>query len=374
MRILFISTMAGNQWGGSEELWVKSAHYAITCRHEVIFSVYDWGKLHPKLKALKDQGARCNLRKLGLPGDSITKRITRKLIEICFSNAEIRRLRHYKPDVIFISQGTVYECILPSVLDLVNATKARLFIITQANTEYNMVPFSRYQLGKELFAIAEKLYFVSERNKLVAERQFAIKLPNSEVLSNPANLSSCEELSWPIESETIKFAMVGRLDAMVKGGGVLLQILSGNQWQSRNWTLNFYGKGKDERYLRELTKLYQLQEKVSFNGFVSDIKDIWKENHILLMPSTHEGTPLALIEAMLSARPAVVSDVGGNAEVVEDSVSGFVAEAPSVYSFGKALERMWEQKNCLSQMGKQARVQIQLKFDIDSYKKIIDSL
>jgi hypothetical protein len=34
MRCLFISTMAGAPWGGSEELWVRSADYAIEKGHE----------------------------------------------------------------------------------------------------------------------------------------------------------------------------------------------------------------------------------------------------------------------------------------------------------------------------------------------------
>ena len=52
--------------------------------------------------------------------------------------------------------------------------------------------------------------------------------------------------------------------------------------------------------------------------------------------------PLALVEAMLCGRTAVVTDVGGNAEWIEDGETGFVAEAATAKSFGAALkERGW---------------------------------
>ena len=47
------------------------------------------------------------------------------------------------------------------------------------------------------------------------------------------------------------------------------------------------------------------------------------------------------MEAMLCHRFAIVTAVGGNAELVEEGVSGFVAEAPSVATLGAAMERAW---------------------------------
>ena len=54
---------------------------------------------------------------------------------------------------------------------------------------------------------------------------------------------------------------------------------------------------------------------VHFRGHVNDIRAIWEQNHLLVLPSRYEGLPLALVEAMWCGRPAVVTDVGGNAEL-----------------------------------------------------------
>lgn len=371
MKILFVSTMAGAAWGGSEELWVNAADYALEKGHEVNVSVYDWGELHPRISSLKQKGAKINLRKRIFFGTAVSKRIKGFVIKKIFSSKEVIKLKQFKPDAIVISQGTVYECMSHEFVELQTATNAQMLIITQANSEYETLPTACFEIGRTLFKSATKLFFVSKRNEVVAERQLAMKFNNAQVISNPANILNYDLCKWN-STESVNFAFVGRLDSAVKGLGVLLQVLGEDVWSTRNWILNLYGKGGDENYLKELVKLYKLEKKVNFNGFVENIKNVWDANHVLLMPSTLEGTPLSLIEAMLCGRTAVVSDVGGNAELIDDNVSGFVAEAPSVNSFGKALERMWSKKATLQDLGVVSRNMVLQKIKLDAHKEIVD--
>jgi len=76
---------------------------------------------------------------------------------------------------------------------------------------------------------------------------------------------------------------------------------------------------------------------------------------MLVLPSRCEGLPLALVEAMWCSRPAVVTDVGGNAELCVDDETGFVAGAPTPGVFGQALERAWGRRHEWQFMGQQAR-------------------
>jgi glycosyltransferase involved in cell wall biosynthesis len=98
---------------------------------------------------------------------------------------------------------------------------------------------------------------------------------------------------------------------------------------------------------------------VRFRGQVSNIEEIWKENHLLVLPSRYEGLPLALVEAMWCGRPAVVTDVGGNAELCTDGETGFVASAATVSSVGEALERAWQQRSSWQDLGKAARAKVE---------------
>jgi glycosyltransferase involved in cell wall biosynthesis len=136
----------------------------------------------------------------------------------------------------------------------------------------------------------------------------------------------------------------------------LFEVLAEQAWQDRQWRLSIVGAGPDLDYLRTLVKHFHLTQRVTFTGYLSDLNAVWSNHHLLVMASRSEGTPLSLVEAMLCARPAVVTDVGGNAEWIEESQNGFVAEAASTRSFGAALERAWNTRLQWQEMGASARV------------------
>lgn len=365
MRIAFLSTMAGEAWGGSEELWVQTAELALQQGHTVIASVYDWGKLPPKIENLKKAGAIIHFRKRIQYNDSIRNKVKGKVRELLIGYKQLNSVLRHNPDVLILSQGTVNEIGNANGIRFLKELQIPYFIINQLNTEFNTIGFSQMKEMREIFKKADTVFFVSERNLETAKRQYCYDFNNGAVIHNPVNLPVREALPW-LENEVLQFASVARLDNTVKGQGVLLQILASEPWRSRHWTLSFWGKGKDEKYLRELTAFYQLEHKVIFAGYAPHVKEIWQQHHVLLMPSTIEGMPLALIECMTCGRPAVVSDVGGNSEIIEDNITGFISEAPSPASFGRAMERMWEQQQRLREMGKEAAIRIRLKIDEES--------
>lgn len=371
MRIAFLSTMAADPWGGSEELWVQAAQVALQQGHTVIASVYDWGKLPEKIENLKKAGALIHLRRRIHFQDSIKNKIKGKLRDFTSGYAQLKSILKHKPDVVVVSQGTVNEIGNSNGVRFLNGLRIPYHIINQLNTEYNTMGFSQMVALRDIFKRAATVYFVSQRNLETAQRQFCYDFAETgKVIHNPVNLTQKKELTWP-SGETIHFAQVARLDNTVKGQAVLLQVLSTPEWKKRDWRLTFWGTGKDEKYLKELTAFYQLESKVKFAGYTSDISQIWLNSHLLLMPSTIEGMPLALIEAMTCGRPAVVSDVGGNAEIIDEGVTGFVADAPSPASFSKAMERMWEKRNDLSGMGTRAAALIRTRIDTRSPETLL---
>ena len=119
---------------------------------------------------------------------------------------------------------------------------------------------------------------------------------------------------------------------------------------------------------------YNLQNKVRFAGHVEDVREIWAKNHVLVMPSFTEGTPLALLEAMSFKRAAVVTDVGGNAEWITDGLNGFVAAAPAPGLLQAALENMWNKKGSLQEMGLKAFDAFKNKYPGDAVSFFYDKI
>jgi hypothetical protein len=59
---------------------------------------------------------------------------------------------------------------------------------------------------------------------------------------------------------------------------------------------------------------------------------------------------------MLCSRPAVVTDVGGNAELCVDGETGFVATAPAISLLEQTLERAWNYRHEWQRIGAAARI------------------
>src|SRR5690606_28954690 len=78
---------------------------------------------------------------------------------------------------------------------------------------------------------------------------------------------------------------------------------------------------------------------------------VWAVNHLLLMPSLMEGMPLAVVEAMLCARPCVATDVGGHKEWITEGQEGFIADGAATDAISSALERAWQARSQWEAMG-----------------------
>src|SRR5262249_35194767 len=148
------------------------------------------------------------------------------------------------------------------------------------------------------------------RNLALLEDMIGESLPNGETVCNPLNVSVHKTLTWPSEANGRNLACVARLEPGAKGQDLLLHIFARPEWRSRPIKLNFYGMGVGERGLQRMAKRLQV-ENICFHGHVTDVTEVWRQNHMLVLPSRYEGTPLALLEAMRCSRPAMVTDVSG---------------------------------------------------------------
>ncbi len=253
----------------------------------------------------------------------------------------------------------------------IKKNKIPYIIITHSSFNFsNIPPHNIYPQAVEIFKNAEYLCFVSERIKRLTQRQLCCNLERTKIIFNPLNIKSLDLIKYP-EDTTINFAMVANISNS-KGHDVILEILSQDNWKHRNFRLNIYGKGYGEKYIRDLAKFYKISHKVFLRGYAKDIQELWKQNHILLIPSSHEGLPISLCEAMICGRPAVVADIGGHTEIIEEGKNGFIAEAPSVLYFSKALERAWQNKNNWQKLGEEAHKMAMNKIDTKAVETLFN--
>jgi glycosyltransferase involved in cell wall biosynthesis len=360
MKVVIISTVYGSPWAGSEEHWYFTALSLLKKGCEVTCSLFEVSSKCIQHNQLREFGANIEYR----------KRSKRWSWHLRWRNTfnSFRNLKLEEKDLIILSVGSLPDLYMyPDVLRILNKNKeVKLFIICTFNSDYLLPNLISQETIKGYLRRANGILFYSEQNKKLAERQYAINLTQSKVypsaLSIPITNSSYRPL---IETSTsFSMALVGRLDVYNKGQDVLLETLSSDKWKARNWYLTFYGDGGDKSYIQSLIEFYQLEDKVKFGGFISDVFTIWESNNLLVMPSRSEGQSLAFLEAMLCGRICVATDVGGFAEVIKDGENGFLAEAPVAKYIDNALERAWNAQNKFNIISKQAHDCI-----IDLYKQ-----
>ena len=128
--------------------------------------------------------------------------------------------------------------------------------------------------------------------------------------------------------------------------------MSEKKWRDRPLKISLIGKGMDEAALKDMVSLLNVTN-LEFKGQIDDIESMWSEYHALVLPSRSEGLPLSMVEAMAAGRPVIISNAGGNAELVEEGITGFIGY-PNEESFEQAMERAWNKRDQWKQMGEKA--------------------
>jgi glycosyltransferase involved in cell wall biosynthesis len=102
------------------------------------------------------------------------------------------------------------------------------------------------------------------------------------------------------------------------------------------------GDGPLEADLRAECTRRRLNNKVRFCGAREDIVDLYNAADAFVMSSDSEGLPMALLEAASVGLPAVVTDVGGNSDIVVDGITGYIVPASKPVQLASALQRIME--------------------------------
>ena len=351
MKIGFVSLMRFAPWGGSEELWSKTALLALTQGHQVETLTYDWGaKISPKLLELQKAGA-------------ITKFYTtdsraffdRIGVRIGLKKPKSEVIPPMQADVFVISNGSIWDFIhYRLITDKIISLGKPYLLISHNTLDYGgIVPSSDRDYASSVINGAAQRLFVSERNRQGAERQLARTIAPYRIVRNPISIKKLFDKYFPV-SESLLLASVGSLDCGIKGQDLLLEALSGEKWQSRQFRLEIYGTGPDQEYLRELISFYALQDKVFLRGYVDNVDGIWERNQLLVVSSTTEGVPMVVVEAMLSGRAVLGTDVGAVDQYVQDGKTGFLVPVAKAKYLAEGLEKVWNNRSFLKQMGEDA--------------------
>jgi glycosyltransferase involved in cell wall biosynthesis len=335
--------MEAISWGGSEELWSQAAMLFRNKNATVHVNVRKWNTESNIIKRLESVG--CKVTRRNATG------LVAKAVRNIVGNGFYGWLKTVGNSPVIISQGNNFDGV--HWANACERYRKPYILISHAASEFMWPADDEIKLARRAYRNSGMSFFVSERNLELTSCQLGVSLEHAKVLRNPFKVKYDLDLAWPSDCQTLSLACVGRLDPKTKGQDLLLQVFSKDKWRKRNISLTMYGSGPNEITLQELARKWGLKN-VSFGGFSENIEKLWQAHHALVLPSRMEGLPIAIVEAMLCRRPCLVTDVAGNAELIQDNITGFVASAPTLVALDEALERLWLRREELQSIGVRA--------------------
>lgn len=212
-------------------------------------------------------------------------------------------------------------------------------------------------------------------NNLKVNAENVLCLPNGIDIRHykPTKDKNKERLKLNLDIPENKklIGMVGRLCEQKNPNALLSAALNILKFRNDVFFI-FIGDGELREKLEEDAS--EFSSNIRFLGWRNDTYAILKALDIFVLPSLWEGMPLAILEAMASGLPCVVSDIAGNNHLIENEKNGFLVDALDANMLTERLLFLIENEDTCVKMGKENRRVVEMSYDIQSRVHKISNL
>ncbi|MGG5317327.1 glycosyltransferase [Enterococcus sp. AZ072] len=139
----------------------------------------------------------------------------------------------------------------------------------------------------------------------------------------------------------------------------------------RGYDISFFmvGDGPLMEEMKRLVEQKSLKKHFFFLGFRNDIKNTISQCDLLVLTSIYEGLPLTPMEAFSVKKAVIATDIPGNREVVENNVSGLLAETKNPISIAEKIECLYKDRKLLNDLNINSYKQYHEKFSMKVFKQ-----
>ena len=189
-------------------------------------------------------------------------------------------------------------------------------------------------------------------------KDFISKKTNSKiiVIPNGINLKYIQKIQPANRNNN---PIVFYLGMLTKGKGIadLIKSISVVKKDITNVKLFIGGSGPYEDTLRKLVTEFDLEENVTFLGFLNEEEKFsyMKTIDIFVLPSYWEAFPFVLLEAMACGKPIITTKVGGNPFAVSDGVNGYLVSPGDWNMISEKIIKLINDKNLIDKMGSESK-------------------
>lgn len=177
--------------------------------------------------------------------------------------------------------------------------------------------------------------------------------------------------------KTTDLIFVGRIESTStwKGIDVLLEAVRLVEPYHRNISLNIVGQGDAVEYYQEMARYLGIQKHINFTGLLRGeaLLGALQASRVIVLPSKTEAESFGMVlaEAGSSGMPAIGSRIGGIPNVIDEGVTGLLAEPSDPQSLANAIRAMLDDPDMQREYGAAARKRIAGRY---SQKHLLDTM
>lgn len=199
-----------------------------------------------------------------------------------------------------------------------------------------------------------------------------VRIPSTPHLTEAIQLR--QQLNIP--ANDIIITNVGRL-VPLKRHDLLLKAAA-KLGHDAPYTLLIIGDGPEMHTIQKLIDQHQLQANVILTGHRHDVDRLLRISDIFVQCSDTEGLSMSIIEAMAAGLPCIVTDVGGNHELIKNNENGWRIPASDSDSLTEKLRSLLHNPNERKRMGNTSQILVSSTFShascMQAYMKLYQRL
>ncbi|MBX2974061.1 MAG: glycosyltransferase [Flavobacteriales bacterium] len=266
-----------------------------------------------------------------------------------------RRLTKFHPDVVLAEYGNMGAEIVHACAKAGVPLVAHFHGFDAHRTDY----IARYDNYRELFRYASALVVVS---RAMEAQLLTIGAPREKVIYNCYGIDVQRFVPGRPDLAPPHFLAVGRF-AEKKAPHLTIQAFSKVAAQRPQARLTMVGQGPLWAGCQQLVKELGLQGSVDLCGVKKPDEIVgllhasraFVQHSVVTASNDHEGTPLAVLEAMATGVPVVATRHAGIADVVEHGVRGLLCEEHDVDGMAANMIRLVDDPEQAQRMGTAGR-------------------
>ena len=173
-----------------------------------------------------------------------------------------------------------------------------------------------------------------------------------------------DEKSINVEIKTNQFVYLGRL-VFYKNVEVILQAFKIIIKEFSDVTLVIAGDGPHKESLQELTKKLDINDNITFTGYVTPQQKftLLAESNAMLFPSIIEGFGLVMLESFQQKRPVLVSDIPPMSDIIQNNKTGLIIDPHDENKWAESIIQLIKNPSLSDEMGKAGNQILKAKYN-----------